>query len=124
MECSSNFGNNGCYSGSPVYTFRYAAYYGVSDESLYPSNGTVRHCQVQHGTFKIRDMIQISSCEDLEKAILVQPISVAVDASNWMLYKSGIYNNCSGRSVSSFTLLVAMTDTYWKVRMEFGSNWG
>jgi len=35
-----------------------------------------------------------NACDDLQLAIQQQPVSVAVDASNWQFYKSGVFNHC------------------------------
>ena len=125
IDCSSSFGNNGCYSGEVVYSLKYVSSYGISLDTQYPYHGgTAKPCQGKYGAFKISNYSEFEGCEDLEEALLLQPISAAVDATNWMLYKSGIYSNCSGRTLNYFTLVVGMTDTYWKVKMEWGSNWG
>jgi|688.fasta_scaffold1201561_1 C1A family cysteine protease len=53
-----------------------------------------------------------------------QPVSVLVDASNWMFYKSGIFSNCSGNALNLAVLLVGMTDNNWKVKNQWGTSWG
>lgn len=53
-----------------------------------------------------------------------QPVSVLVDASKWMLYKSGIYNQCSESALNHAVLLVGMSDTYWKLQNSWGTSWG
>lgn len=52
-----------------------------------------------------------------------RPISVAVDASNWDSYKKGILNNCN-TILNHASLLVGMTDQYWKLKDSFGTAWG
>ena len=53
-----------------------------------------------------------------------QPVSVLVDANNWMFYKSGIFSNCDGNTLNLAVLLVGMTDTYWKAKNQWGTAWG
>jgi len=60
----------------------------------YPYTGKVGDCKIKEGTFKIKDFKVISNCDVLAIQIQIQPISVAVDASNWSFYASGIFNNC------------------------------
>lgn len=59
----------------------------------------------------------------MSQAIYNRPLSVAVDASSWSPYKSGIFNNC-GTSLNHAVLLVGMTPSYWKIKNSWGLNWG
>ena len=52
-----------------------------------------------------------------------QPLAVAVDASNWMSYSSGIIKTC-GLSLSHALLLTGMTSEYWKLKNSWGTSWG
>jgi len=33
-------------------------------------------------------------CESLYNALKINPVSVAVDATNWQFYDSGVFSNC------------------------------
>jgi C1A family cysteine protease len=56
-------------------------------------------------------------------ALSARPISVAVDASNWSLYKSGILSNC-GAAVNHGVLLVGATDAFWRIKNSWATSWG
>jgi C1A family cysteine protease len=48
---------------------------------------------------------------------------VAVDASKWSSYKSGIFNNCN-TSLNHGVLLVGYSGTFWKIKNSWGTSWG
>jgi len=54
-------------------------------------------------------------------------VSVAVDASKWHLYSSGVFNNCKSlKSAANHAgLLVGYTsEGHWIVKNSWGTNWG
>lgn len=65
----------------------------------------------------------VKGCDDLASAIMKQPVSVAVDASRWSTYSSGILSNC-GTAINHMVLLVGMADEYWKCKNSWGTIWG
>lgn len=56
-------------------------------------------------------------------ALQSKPVSVAVDASTWSLYSSGILRIC-GNNVNHGVLLVGVDDNAWKIKNSWGTNWG
>jgi len=68
---------------------------------------------------------------DLESAVNVQPVSIAVDAVHWQFYSSGIYDpffpGC-GDHLDHGVLAVGYDDTnsepYWIVKNSWGTTWG
>lgn len=73
--------------------------------------------------FKIKGYIAIKGCSELEFALATRPISVAVDGRNFRSYSSGIFDNC-GTTVSLAGLAVSLTDTFWRVKLSWGANFG
>jgi hypothetical protein len=67
-----------------------------------PYNYTSKVCT---GAFKISGFNNISDCTALEVNLKEGPVAVAVDATNWASYKSGIFANC-GTNVNHAALLV------------------
>lgn len=51
------------------------------------------------------------------------PVSVAVDATNWSRYSSGVFNNCSTRLNHGVTL-VGASDDYWRIKNSWSTSWG
>lgn len=41
-----------------------------------------------------------------------------------MFYRSGIFDKCEGTTINMAVLLVGMTDSYWKVKNQWGTAWG
>ncbi len=74
-------------------------------------------------TFKVSDYDFVDNCNGLGKLIGLKPISVAVDATNWSAYKSGVFNNCKA-NLNHGVLLVGVSDQAWKVKNSWGTNWG
>jgi len=50
-------------------------------------------------------------------------VSVRVDATNWKLYKSGIFSNCDKR-INHAVLAVGYSDFFWVVKNSWGPTWG
>jgi C1A family cysteine protease len=59
----------------------------------------------------------------LTNALQAAPISVAVDASNWSLYRGGILGAC-GTAINHGVLVVGSTNEFWKVKNSWGNTWG
>jgi cathepsin L len=58
------------------------------------------------------------------KSLVQQPVLSVVDASNWAFYKSGIFSNCSSKTVNHFVMLVGWTAKYWTAMNNWGPEWG
>lgn len=67
--------------------------------------------------------IAAGNCKGLASALSIEPISVAVDATNWSYYSSGILSSC-GRNLNHGVLLVGLTSEYWKIQNSWGASWG
>ena len=51
-------------------------------------------------------------------------MATAVDATNFQNYKSGIFDNCGVQNVNLAVLLVGISDSYYKVKVAWGTQWG
>jgi C1A family cysteine protease len=80
-------------------------------------------CQKPSGEFKISGYTEVKTCNELAVAIATRPVSVAVDASNWSMYSSGVFNNCD-TLLNHGVLLVGVNDQYWRVKNSWGTTWG
>jgi len=123
VDCSSGYQNNGCYNGRMDNTFLYIRDRGINTWATYPWAGYLQSCRYATGVFRIGGYGNATGCPALQNAILNQPISIAVDGSNFGSYNYGIFSNC-GTSLSLAGLLVGMTDSYWRVKLSWGSTWG
>ena len=52
------------------------------------------------------------------------PISIAVDATSWQTYVSGVMDNCESRQLDHGVLAVGVTPDYWIVKNSWASTWG
>ena len=89
---------------------------GIVQESEYPYKAVKQTCSKPTGPFKVSGYTEVKTCADLATAVTAKPISVAVDATNWSKYTSGVFNNCAAK-LNHGVLLVGLTDQYWKVRI-------
>lgn len=53
------------------------------------------------------------------------PVSVSVDATNWHLYKEGVFDNCDNKITNHAVLAVGFEESgNWIVRNSWGTGWG
>ena len=62
------------------------------------------------GNFKISSYIVTPGCTALTNSLLHGPVSIAVDASNWAPYKSGIFANCGGVYLNHGVLVTGVSN--------------
>ena len=117
------YGNQGCNGGLMDNAFRYVKSKGIGLEEDYPYVAKKQTCKKVASDFKIKGFVDIKNCDALATALTGRPISVAVDATNWSPYKSGIFSNCA-TSLNHGVLLVGATDDYWRVKNSWGTTWG
>ena len=105
--------------------FRYVMATGITTESAYPYTGVDQTCKVNCGYYKISGYNDVPAGIDLQLAAAInqQPVSVAVDATNFQFYSSGIFNYCSN-NLDHGILAVGYTSTYWIVKNSWGASWG
>jgi C1A family cysteine protease len=103
--------------------FKFVKDSGIVHEDQYPYKAVKQTCSQTTGPFKISGFTDIKDCNTLATALTGRPISIAVDATNWSPYKSGVFNNCK-TSLNHGVLLVGVSDQYWKVKNSWGTSWG
>ncbi len=68
--------------------------------------------------------VPAGNCTQLYIANNLQPISIAVDASTWSYYKSGIFSLCGTQLDHGVQLVGYVMGQYWLVRNSWGASWG
>ena len=126
MDCSSitaEWGNYGCKSGSRQGSMKYVIKNGITTGDKYPYTGVQGKCRNSIGEFKIRNMILIYDCPSLDQAILLNPILVSVNSTNWKNYASGVFDECDYSSYNHGVLLVGRTKDAYIVKNSWGADW-
>jgi len=121
MDCSAN---SGCNGGWPATALSYVQSNGLTNSSDYPYVAKQGSCKKTGGSFKISGVGNVGAlCSALTTSIVTQPIAVAVDATNWSPYRSGVFNNCSN-AINHAVFLVGVLSGNWKIKNSWGASWG
>jgi len=97
---------------------------GVTTEAAYPYTAKDGTCKTKTGAYKIGSAKQTTGCTSLTADIQTQPTSVAVDATNWSLYKSGVFSNCA-KNLNHGVLAVGWdASNNWIIKNSWGTTWG
>ena len=136
IDCSGYLGNQGCHGGSMVSAFKYVISNGLCLDNNYSYTAKQGMCQNTTCGKKIHINTYYNvpqSEEQLKKALMRQPISVAIQANkrSFQLYKSGVYDDPDcGNQLDHGVLLVGYgydVDSgldYWKIKNSWSSEWG
>tara|TARA_B100002051_G_C16740297_1_gene643825 strand:+ start:401 stop:1315 length:915 start_codon:yes stop_codon:yes gene_type:complete len=137
VDCSGYLGNGGCDGGLMKNGFQYIMDNGICSNKSYPYTASDDQClnttckHIVHIT-NYSGIIANSETQ-LEKAVQIQPVSVAIQANlqTFQLYKSGIYNdtNCSDELDHGVLLVGYGYDKkykmkYWIIKNSWGESWG
>jgi C1A family cysteine protease len=123
VDCSGSFGNQACNGGLMDNAFKYVKANGIVNEADYPYKAVKQTCSKNGGPYKINGFVDIKNCNDLATALASRPVAIAVDATNWSPYKSGVFSNCK-TALNHGVLLVGQVGGAWKVKNSWGAAWG
>jgi len=136
VDCSGNYGNEGCDGGWMDYAFEYIeASGGLCTEAEYPYTGVDGTCKsTTCGTFydPITGYVDVTadSEPDLEAAVASGCVSVAIEADQYAFqyYSSGVLTGLCGTALDHGVLVTgygAMNgQDYWYVKNSWGTDWG
>eukprot|EP00178_Gracilaria_changii_P004600 TRINITY_DN1744_c2_g1_i1.p1 TRINITY_DN1744_c2_g1~~TRINITY_DN1744_c2_g1_i1.p1 ORF type:complete len:143 (+),score=13.59 TRINITY_DN1744_c2_g1_i1:531-959(+) len=117
----------GCNGGWMDSAFNYIQDNGIATEADYPYTARDGACQQVAREQKLTNFVDVPGCTELRNALNAQPISVAVDASIWGSYRSGIMSGC-GTAINHGVLLVGVVgdeeNGYWTIKNSWGPSWG
>jgi len=123
VDCSGSYGNQACNGGLMDNSFKYIRDKGIVTEAEYPYKAVKQTCKQDSGPVKIGGYTDIKDCNTLASTLQERVIAVAVDATNWSPYKSGVFNNCK-TSLNHGVTLTGLTDGYWRIKNSWGTSWG
>jgi cathepsin L len=140
VDCAQSTGNQGCEGGLMDDAFEWiinsgGTPNGLCTESDYPYTAQDGTCAQSNCTaaMYITGFTDVTANSEsaLATAVVQQPISIAVDASQgWQLYTGGILTPACGCSTNldHGVLLVGYGTSsgtaYWKVKNSWGTSWG
>lgn len=136
VDCSGDYGNNGCGGGLPTFAFDYIKDHKISLEKDYTYTAEDRSCKAKkypdrYG-IKGYKTLKPANVDGLLKAINEQPVSVGIEVQNdFMHYTSGIYtnDNCGqalnhGVTAVGFNVEKDESKSYFIVKNSWGNRWG
>jgi len=136
VDCSSDYGNQGCGGGLMDNCFKYVIDNGICSEKDYPYSATDSECKKCDSVFKIKSFVDITANDESElaKAVYKQPVSIAIEAdqSVFQFYSSGVLtssSNCGtnldhGVTLVGFGIDSKTSKKFWKIKNSWGSSWG
>lgn len=61
---------------------------------------------------------------ELIELVVERPVAIAVSATNWQYYGSGVFKCSPTDPINHAVLLVGYTPEYWIIKNSWGSDWG
>ncbi|KAM3596834.1 uncharacterized protein V6R79_021476 [Siganus canaliculatus] len=137
VDCSVNYGNNGCGGGFMTNAFQYViTNQGIDSDVAYPYIGKRGHCKY-NAKYRAAKCAAYSFLPNGDEGALkaalavIGPISVAIDASRpkFLFYRHGVYRDHSCTQKVNHGVLVVGYGTeggrdYWLVKNSWGVTYG
>ena len=126
VDCDQK--SKGCGGGRMDWAYQYMAQKGLCTQAQYAYSAKRGSCAdtkcAQGPKVKGHKVPQRGSETELLKELANGPVAIAVDASNWHLYKSGVFTNCAtglnhGVILAGFDGINTVT-----IRNSWGASWG
>jgi xylem cysteine proteinase len=135
VDCSGDYGNEGCDGGLMDQAFQYAIDNGLEGEDDYPYTAEDQQCQYDQSKVKAKPTgftdVPQNDQDQLAAAIVQQPISVAVEADTDVFqgYTGGVITSSACGTQLDHGILAVGYDTtaspaYFNVKNSWGGDWG
>jgi len=129
VDCDTSDG--GCNGGWFTTALTYLKANKPMYDSAYPYTavkGTCKYSSSNATSVAVASYSSSSTPTALYTLLMTGPVSVAVDATTWGLYLSGIFNGPCTTSIDHAVLVVGYGNQngvgYWIVRNSWGTTWG
>jgi len=132
VDCSYRYGNHGCEGGWPHAALQYIRdNQGLDTEESYPYTARPGYCHYNRkyvGSL-IKRILRIQTGSEYSLTYCVAkygPVAVAVDATEMMTYRGGVYNNarCNPQNLNHAVTVVGYTPDYWIIKNSWSTGWG
>lgn len=129
VDCcgAKGFQCQGCSGAWPEWAFNYINNAGIVLESEYAYSGVQGTCKSVPSAQKFLNsakpwtMLAVDANALKETVGNTGPVSVCLDASNWSLYKSGIFTNCGTTNLNHAVTAIGYTsENVWIIRNSWG----
>ncbi|KAK3123081.1 hypothetical protein QOZ80_8AG0623550 [Eleusine coracana subsp. coracana] len=104
---------------------------GLTNESSYPYTAEDGKCKRGQNVATIKGYEDVPANDEaaLMKAVANQPVSVAVDASNFQFYAGGVMTGSCGTELDHGIAAIGYGKTsdgtkYWLMKNSWGTTWG
>ncbi|KAL4441770.1 hypothetical protein ABPG74_008767 [Tetrahymena malaccensis] len=129
IDCSNGqFDNAGCDGGTSAGVFQYVQRHGINLESRYPyQDKQNKKCLNKETISFINGYKEIpkGDCQEIERVLSKQPVSISIDARKLKNYQSGILKQCSKKiNLDHEILAVGYTPEYFILKNSWGTDWG
>ena len=124
VDC--DYFNSGCNGGWMDRAFDYIQGNGITTGDAYPYLGSKQACKTTGGAYTVTGHVSTGQGSvNVQNALNLRPLSVAVDANGWSAYKGGVFRNGCGTSINHGVLLVGYTtEGNWVIKNSWGQRWG
>jgi len=134
VDCD-HISSKGCAGGTPIYAFEYVQKAGgIEQWSSYPYAGVDQNCRFngRQAVVHVHSfgwVVQNRNEQQIAEFLVAHgPISVCVEADQWMNYHGGIVpGNACGRNIDHCVVLTGYNTgppAYWNVRNSWGTGFG
>ncbi|KAL4440900.1 hypothetical protein ABPG74_009313 [Tetrahymena malaccensis] len=127
VDCTQK-NRDGCNGGWFTTGYDYVKNTGLAISSRYPYIGMYGVCRDQQvgQLYKINGYKNLPNDPNSIKQALVTngAISIPVDASNWMYYRSGIFSDRFSNQMNKAATIIGYDSNYWLIRNTWGADWG
>lgn len=132
IDCSTDYGNEGCYGGWVDWGLMYVKAMGVETEKDYPYLAKNADCNYSGSKVvtRIKNYFDVPEKDDKQLGLAVEKsvVSVGIDASGLFDYKSGIFDGACSAMLNHAVNIVGFGSegkvNYWIVRNSWGPGWG